>query len=206
LTVFVVVADANILFSRTLRDYFLYASDEGVIEIRWSQPILDEMSRNLREQVGLSQEATERLEALMNDYIEYALTEVDPEDQAAVADVEMDTKDRHVLAAALSAGADILLTDNTRHFPREWMAEQGIELIDSAGLLARLVERFPDQMRAVHEAAVRYSPKPEAEVLATVEAIIGPEVTAALRSIVADGDSGPEPTDEPVAPDEDPDA
>jgi hypothetical protein len=29
----------------------------------------------------------------------------------------MDAKDRHVLAAALSADADILLTDNTKDFP-----------------------------------------------------------------------------------------
>jgi len=194
LTVSVVVADANILFSRTLRDYFLYAADEGVIEVHWSQQILDEMSRNLRQQFGLSQQATERLETLMNDYVEYALTEVDPEDHATVADVEMDAKDRHVLAAALSAGADMLLTDNTRHFPREWMTERGIELIDSAGLLARLVEQFPDQMRAAHKTTVRYSPKPEAEVLATLEAVVGPEVAAALRSIATD-DDGAEPTD-----------
>lgn len=36
----VILADANILFSRTLRDYFLYSADEGAIEIHWSQHIL----------------------------------------------------------------------------------------------------------------------------------------------------------------------
>lgn len=55
MTISVVLADANILFSRTLRDYFLYAADEGAIEIHWSQQILDEMSRNLRENLGLGQ-------------------------------------------------------------------------------------------------------------------------------------------------------
>jgi len=192
LTVSVVVADANVLFSRTLRDYFLYAADQGVIEIRWSQQILDEMSRNLRERLGLSHEATDRLETLMNDYIEYALTVVAPEDLATVEQVDMDAKDRHVLAAALSADADILLTDNTRHFPRRWMAAHGIELIDSARLLARLVEQHPDQMRTAHETTVRHSPKPETGVLATLETIVGPEVTTALRHVLAD-----EPTDEP---------
>jgi hypothetical protein len=33
LTISVVLADANILFSRTLRDYVLYAADEGAIEV-----------------------------------------------------------------------------------------------------------------------------------------------------------------------------
>lgn len=119
MTVSVVLADANILFSRTLRDYFVYAADEGAIEIHWSQQVLDEMSRNLRARIGLSQDDTERLEELMNDYIEYALIEVNPDDLATTESVEMDAKDRHVLAAAISADADILLTDNTKHFPRE---------------------------------------------------------------------------------------
>ena len=79
MTISVVLADANILFSRTLRDYFLYAADEGAIEIHWSRQILAEMSRNLREKLGLSNDSTSRLEQLMNDYIEYALVEVDPD-------------------------------------------------------------------------------------------------------------------------------
>lgn len=36
----------------------------------------------------------------------------------------MDVKDRHVLAAALTARPDVPLTDNIDHFPREWIAER----------------------------------------------------------------------------------
>ena len=84
MTVSLVLADANILFSRTLRDYFLYAADAGVIEIHWSQQILDEMPRKLRKQFGFVQADTDRLEELMNAYIEYALIEGEPEDLATV--------------------------------------------------------------------------------------------------------------------------
>ena len=88
------LSDANVLFSRTLRDYVLYAADEGTIEVHWSRQILAEMSRNLRENLGLSHDSTARLEQLMNDYIEYALVEVDPGHLAAVEALEMDAKDR----------------------------------------------------------------------------------------------------------------
>ncbi len=145
MTVPVVVADANILFSRTLRDYFLYAADEGAIEIHWSQEILDEMSRNLRDRLGLSHADTARLEQLMNDFIEYALLNVDTEDLAAVESVEMDAKDRHVLAATISADADVLLTDNTKHFPREWMATHGVKLLTAGQLLTRLADELSRQ-------------------------------------------------------------
>jgi hypothetical protein len=85
LTISVVLADANILHSRTLRDCFLYAADEGALEIHWSQRILDEMSRNLRDKLGLSGADTMRLELLMNEYIECALVDVDPEDLAVAS-------------------------------------------------------------------------------------------------------------------------
>ncbi|HET9080587.1 MAG TPA: PIN domain-containing protein [Trebonia sp.] len=174
MTISVVLTDANILFSRTLRDYVLYAADEGAIEVRWSSQILAEMSRNLRENLGLSQDSTSRLEHLMNDYIEYAL-------------VEMDAKDRHVLAAALSADADILLTDNIKDFPAQWMAGQGIELLTAGQLLTRLAEDFPDKMRAAHEKTVRYSPRPETAILVTLEVTAGKYAADAIRKVALQG-------------------
>ncbi len=183
MTIPVILADANILFSRTLRDYVLYPADEGAIEVHWSREILAEMSRNLRENLGLSLDNTARLEQLMNDYIEYALVEVDPGDLAAIGAVEMDAKDRHVLAAALSADADILLTDNTKDFPAEWMAERGIELLTAGQLLIRLAENFPDKIRAAHERTVRYSPKPEADILIILERTAGKYAADAIRKV-----------------------
>lgn len=188
----VVVVDANILYSRTLRDYFLYAADQGAIEVHWSQQILDEMSRNLRLKLGLSEADTARLEHLMNDYIEYALVDVEPEDLAAVDDVSMNAGDRHVLAAALSADADILLTENVRHFPREWMSEHGIELLTAGELLVRLAEQVPDKLQAAHELTVTYSPKSATDVLATLGAIVGDRAADAIRKLIAQTDENPE--------------
>ena len=192
MTISVVVADANILYSRTLRDYFLYAADQGAIEVHWSQQILDEMSRNLRLKLGLSETDSARLEHLMNDYIEYALVDVEPEDLAAVDDVSMNADDRHVLAAALSADADILLTENFRHFPREWMSEHGIELLTAGELLVRLAGQVPDKMQAAHELTVTYSPKSATDVLATLEAIVGDHAADAIRKLIAHTDENPE--------------
>ena len=74
-------------------------------------------------------------------YTEHALAEVTPQNLATVDQVDMDAQDRHVLAAALSADADILLTDNARH----WMAARHIELLTSAQLLTRLAGEFLDK-------------------------------------------------------------
>lgn len=187
MTIAVVLADANILFSRTMRDYFPYVADAGAIEIHWSQRILDEMSRNLRARLGLDHAATTRLEELMNDFIEYALIMADPADVATAEAVEMDAKDRHVLAAALSADADILLTDNTKHFPRDWMTEHGIDLLGAGELLDRLAERFPNELRAAHARTLLYSPKSEADILATLKRSVGPSAVDAIRRVTTIG-------------------
>jgi hypothetical protein len=44
----IVLADANVLYSRVLRDYLLYAADQGLIAVTWSAEILAEMTEHLR--------------------------------------------------------------------------------------------------------------------------------------------------------------
>src|SRR5262249_31187127 len=42
-----VLADANVLYSRVLRDYLLYSADQEIIAITWSAAILDEATEHL---------------------------------------------------------------------------------------------------------------------------------------------------------------
>ena len=98
----------------------------------------------------------------------------------------MDAKDREVLAATISVDADILLTQNTKHFPRMWMTERGIELLNAGELLTRLAEHFPEKTQAAHQQAVRTSRKPEAEILSTLESIVGESVTDTVRALATD--------------------
>ena len=66
-TIRVVLADANVLYSRVLRDYLLYAATEGVLEIRWSAAILTEVIEHLAGNIaGFDATAGARLVAAMN--------------------------------------------------------------------------------------------------------------------------------------------
>ena len=61
-----------------------------------------------------------------------------------------DEDDRHVLAAAVSARAEVLCTNNVKDFPPEAMASVGIELLTADALLSRLVTMHPSRMRDAH--------------------------------------------------------
>lgn len=185
MSISVALADANILISRTLRDYFVYAAKLGALEIRWSATILDETTRNLIKQFGFTPEDAEVLTERLEAYLPTALVDVARRHELLVAEVEMDAKDRHVLAAALSANADLLLTQNTSDFPRAWMAEHSIELIDAGTLLLRLADDYPAILREAHHLGVNSRPQTEEQVFALLKNIVGAEVTIRVRSVVS---------------------
>lgn len=152
----IVLVDANVLYSRVLRDYLVYAADEGVISIRWSRQILTEAMKHLQaNNAAFDDERAELLIRLLNSA--YQQAEVTPTTTARrqVDQLDMpDDDDRHVLAAAVSARADILCTNNLKDFPAEAMASMWIELLSADALLARLVTAHPSEMLAAHRTAV----------------------------------------------------
>ena len=156
----VVLADANVLYSRVLRDYLLYAATVEAVEIRWSASILGEVIEHLAENIeGFDAAAGGRLVAAMNGAFPEAMVEPDNEAGEAVAHLRMpDEDDRHVLAAAVAVGADVLCTNNLKDFPLEVMREVGIQLLSADGLLSLLVAEHPGQVLAAHWLAVSRLP------------------------------------------------
>lgn len=152
----VVLADANVLYSRVLRDYLLYAADQEIIAITWSAEILTEATEHLQENIpGFDHVAAQRLVRAMNRAFPFA--EVDPGEEHLRMLTELslpDEDDRHVLAAALAAEATVLCTSNTKDFPASAVARFGIDVVTPDQLLSRLVADFESQMLAAHQTAV----------------------------------------------------
>jgi predicted nucleic acid-binding protein len=152
----VVLADANVLYSRVLRDYLLYAADQEIIAIAWSSQILAEVTEHLERNVaGFDRAAGERLVHAMNRA--FPLAEVQPgaEHWRMLDDVALpDEDDRHVLAAAIAAEATVLCTSNAKDFPTEAVELIGVEVLTPDQLLSRLATQYEPQMLAVHHTAV----------------------------------------------------
>ncbi|MFV2012527.1 MULTISPECIES: PIN domain-containing protein [unclassified Micromonospora] len=152
----VVLADANVLYSRILRDYLLYAADQEVITISWSAQILAEVTEHLMANVeGFDQEAARRLVAAMNRAFPFAEVEPDEEHWRVLAEMSLpDEDDRHVLAASVAAEATVLCTSNIKDFPTHLVGGLGIEVLTPDQLLSRLVVDYGPQMLTVHRTAV----------------------------------------------------
>ena len=113
---FIVVYDANVLYPNTLRDLLLRITQAGLVQAKWTSQILDEMIRALsRNRPDIPAGKLDRLRDLMNQAVRDCLvTGYEP----LVEGLKLpDPGDRHVLAAAIRAGAQVIVTSNLKHFP-----------------------------------------------------------------------------------------
>jgi predicted nucleic acid-binding protein len=136
---FKVVLDANVLYPFSLRDTLLRLAERELYVLAWSERILDEVSRNLVDDGRADAATAARLQAAMRSAFPEAL--VDPDAIAATEPaMTNDPGDRHVLAAAVVAGAEGIVTFNSRHFPATAVAPFGKQQIDPDDFLCTLLD------------------------------------------------------------------
>ena len=137
---FAVILDANVLFSAPLRDTLLRAAAEGLFQARWSKHILDEVQRNLIAKTGKPAAKIARLRAEMTRNFSDALVEgYEP----FIQDMRNDVDDRHVAAAAVKCGAQVIVTHNLRDFGE---LPDGIEAQSPDEFLCNLFDLDPRKM------------------------------------------------------------
>jgi predicted nucleic acid-binding protein len=122
---FIVVYDACVLYPNTLRDLLIRVALADLVQAKWTDHILDEVDEAL-ERNGISTPEKNALRrSRMNEAVRDCLvTGYEPLiDGLKIPDPD----DRHVLAAAIKAGAQVIVTDDRRGFPPEYLAEWDIE-------------------------------------------------------------------------------
>lgn len=137
---FKVVLDANVLYPFSLRDTLLRAAADGFFQLYWSEEILDETTRNLVANGTITEEQAARLRS--------AMTGAFPESMVIGHDHLIDAmpnhdKDRHVAAAAVKAGAQVIVTSNLKDFRA---LPDGIEAQSPDEFLSNLFDLDPDGM------------------------------------------------------------
>lgn len=136
----VAVLDACVLVPIRLATTLLWLSEAGIFELLWSDRILDEVQRNLPK-LGISEEkAAHRVRTMRVAFGEAAL--VDDFDHL-IADMTCDPKDRHVLAAAVRAEADTLVTFNLKDFPSDSTSGWQVDAVHPDTFLTGLLAEDP---------------------------------------------------------------
>jgi predicted nucleic acid-binding protein len=120
------VLDACVLVPMALCDLLLRLAEEpATYRPVWSEHILTEMTKALTTRLRRSRaQAAWRSQQMIQAFPE-AMVPVPPELLRAVECIP-DPNDRHVLAAAIMAGAATIVTQNTKHFPKHCLEKYGV--------------------------------------------------------------------------------
>lgn len=123
---FVVIYDANVLYPSLLRDVLIRVAQRGLVQARWTERILDEVFDNLvSNRPDLDPARLARTRELMNTSIRNVL--VDGYEPLIDAVNLPDQDDRHIVAAAIRAHAQMIVTTNLRDFPSQELGRWNIE-------------------------------------------------------------------------------
>lgn len=110
---FAALLDACVLYPFTLRDTLLRCAERDLYQLYWSDPILREATRNLVKNGLMDDDKAERLAQQMCDAFPAAMVD-DFED--LILAMHNHEKDRHVAAAAVKAGAKVIVSFNVKDF------------------------------------------------------------------------------------------
>ncbi len=144
------VLDACVLYPTVLREVMLGLAGQGLYTPLWSPRLLEEWARAAA-RLGPGQEVIARGDALAAGLRFPGASAVLPPGAEVALDLP-DADDRHVLAAAIAAGADAIVTLNLRDFPARALAPKGIRAVHPDAFLLELWREHPAAVAAVAEA------------------------------------------------------
>lgn len=180
----VVLYDACVLYPASLRDFLMRLALLDLFQARWTDAIHDEWTRNVAaDRPEISPENLTRCRVLMNRHVPDSLiTGYEP----LIPTLSLpDPDDRHVLAAAIHGGADLIVTFNLADFPASVLATHSIEAIHPDDFSMRLWDEFPAAVLEAlrrQRAGLQKPPRTADELLDTLEQCRLVQTAAQLRS------------------------
>lgn len=167
----VAVYDANVLYPSALRDFLIRVAIEDLVHARWSDRILDEVFRNIAiNRPDLDPDRLLRTRQRMCAAVLDCLVSGFDDLEAAITLPDAD--DRHVVAAAIRAGAGIIVTFNLRDFPEPELARQGLVAMHPDAFASELLARHPTavlEVIALQAADLKNPPHTALDVVGALE-------------------------------------
>ncbi len=142
---FICVLDTNVIYPLWIRDLLLWFAHYDLYTPKWSKHIFDEWDVVMTRK-GISEEDRSKRISIVNEAFPDGMVE-NYESLAQMLDLP-DEKDKHVLAAAIKTNANLIVTNNLKDFP--------VDYLTSFSLSAKSADDFlTDIIDLNHDASIR---------------------------------------------------
>jgi predicted nucleic acid-binding protein len=183
---FTVVYDACVLYPAPLRDLLMHLALADLYRSRWSNMIHDEWIRNVHaNRPDLSLERLARTRARMNQAVRDCVV---TRFEHLIESIKLpDPNDRHVVAAAIHCGANLIVTFNLKDFPADALAPYNLTAQHPDDFIVDLLDLYPARVLeavASHRRTLKMPAKNAAEYLDTLLAQGLPQSVSLLRQWV----------------------
>lgn len=135
------VMDACVLYPTVMREVLLSVAREGLFVPLWSDRILEEWARAAARHGALDEVQARGEIAVLRAH--WPDSSVAPHAGLAARLWLPDDNDIHVLSAAIAGNADLIVTNNAKDFPRNILAEEGLDRRDPDQMLHGLWQDHP---------------------------------------------------------------
>jgi len=184
---FTALYDACVLYPAPLRDLLMRLALTDRFRAKWTNDIHEEwMSNLLKNRPDLTRVRLERTRDFMNNSVRDGLVEGY---HYLIPGLALpDENDRHVVAAAMHARADVIVTFNLKDFPRDVLAPLHIEAQHPDEFICHLIDLDKAAVVIAAQkcrAALKNPPKSAEDYLDTLERQSLPNTVAALREFAA---------------------
>ena len=152
-----------------LCDTLLSIAEAGVYRPLWSVDVVDELRRNMIRRGLKDTQVDHRLGQMTVHFPDAEVVGY----QDLIPAMTNHPKDRHVLAAAIRGGADVLVTENLRDFPDDAVAPYDLRAVHQEEFLLDLLDLWPAMvLDALRRQTSRYrrTPRTPRDLLETLGA------------------------------------
>lgn len=134
---FTAVLDTNVIYPIEIRDVLFWFAHYDLFTVKWSKHIFDEWERVMKRKNIPFTEISKRINLANLAFPDALVTNY----ESLIAGLSLpDEKDRHVLAAAIKTNANIIVTNNLKDFPNDYLATFGLSVKSADDFVVDIID------------------------------------------------------------------
>lgn len=155
---FICVLDTNVIYPIEIRDLLFWFAHYDLYTPKWSEHIFEEWANVMRRK-GVSEEEVSKRTKKANLAFPDAFV---PNYSELIPGLKLpDKNDRHVLAAAIKTNANVIVTNNIKDFPKDYLLSFGLSAKTADDFLTDIIDLNPERATKAFKEMVLYRRKPD---------------------------------------------